>query len=382
MIPVTAGMEGITSAYCQLDDLRVHYLQAGDPDRPCIVLLHGFPELAYSWRKNIVPLAEAGYHVIAPDQRGFGRTTGWDDRYEADLYPFSTLGMAGDIIRLVTTLGKERVCLIAGHDSGAQIAAACALLRPDIFQSVIALSTPYAGAPRQIPGRVRPIRPLAEDETIRGLANLPVPRKHYTVYYSSETANRDLMNALQGLEDWFRGYFYAKSAQWEGNRPESLAGWTPEELARIPTYYIMNKDEDMAQTAQAYLSSLQGKPFPCGWLTDEDIRVYAEEYGRTGFQGGLNGYRCGTGGLNARQLALFSGRKIEVPFLYLTGEQDWGTWQFPGTVETMEKEASTQYRGIRIIRHAGHWVQQEQPEEVNREILRFLSGIVDQKLRN
>ena len=364
----------IFSSYCRIDELNVHYLHAGHPENPCIVLLHGFPELAYSWRKNMIPLSEAGYYVIAPDLRGFGRTTGWDSRYQADLYPFSAFGMAGDMIRLVTALGKESVSLIAGHDSGAQIAAVCALLRPDIFLSAMAMSTPFTGTPKRVPGKCAVVKPLEQDETILALSKLERPRKHYTIYYSSETANADLMNAPQGLADWFRGYFYAKSADWEGNRPERLSAFCASELEKIPTYYIMNRDETMAETAQFYLEAFQGRAFPCNWLDENDIKVYAEEYGRTGFQGGLNGYRCTTSGMNARELTLLAGRQLEVPFAYLAGEKDWGIWQFPGAVETMEKEASREYGGTRIIPDAGHWVQQEQPEAVNRAILDFLSG--------
>ena len=366
---------GTSSAFIRLDDLCFHYLHAGSPDNPWIVLLHGFPELAYSWRRNILPLADAGYYVVAPDLRGFGRTTGWDDSYDTPLYPFSTFGMTGDIIRLVTALGCESVRLIAGHDAGAQIAAACALLRPDIFHSVITMSTPFTGAPRREAGKVAPIKPLAQDETIRALADLPVPRKHYTLYYSSGTANEDLLNAPDGLENWFRGYFFAKSAQWEGNHPAPLSGWIPTEFEKIPTYYIMKKDRNMAETVREYMDSANEKSFPCGWLEQDDLHVYAEEYKRSGFQGGLNGYRCSTNGLNAREMALLAGRKIEVPFLYISGEKDWGTWQFPGAFETMKKDASAEFRGTVIIQQAGHWVQQEQPETVNRVILDFLADL-------
>ena len=370
---VCALPAGISSSFAELGDLSVHFLEAGNPDDPCILLLHGFPELGYSWRKNLLPLAAAGYHVIAPDLRGFGQTAGWDDRYGAPLYPFSSLGMAGDIIRLATALGKERIRLIAGHDSGAQIAAVCALLRPDLFQAVIAMSTPFSGAPSRVAGRAAAPKPLERDAVISALSNLEKPRKHYALYYASPQANGDLLRAPQGLSDWFRGYFYAKSADWPGNHPAPLSGWTADALQKIPTYYIMNQGETMAETAMAYLDSLKGAPYPCRWITPADFAVYAEEYARTGFQGALNGYRCGADGLNAAQLALFSGLKMKPPFLFLAGEKDWGVYQFPGALETMEKEASCDYRGTVLIPGAGHWVQQEQPEQVNRIILDFLS---------
>src|ERR1700704_1094899 len=124
--------------------LTVHMLEAGfeEPGRPCVLLLHGFPELAYSWRKVMLPLASAGYHVIAPDQRGYGRTTGWDDSYDAAPDPFRILNMVRDAMGLVYALGYRRVAMVAGHDAGAPVASWAALIRPDIFRTVTILSSP------------------------------------------------------------------------------------------------------------------------------------------------------------------------------------------------------------------------------------------------
>ena len=112
-----------------------------------MLLLHGFPELAYSWRKVMLPLAAAGYHVIAPDQRGYGRTTGWDGSYDADPDPFRILNMVRDAIGLVYALGYRSVAGVVGHDAGSPVAAWCALIRPDIFRSVVLMSSPFAGPP-------------------------------------------------------------------------------------------------------------------------------------------------------------------------------------------------------------------------------------------
>ena len=131
-----------------VNGLKVHMLEAGfeTPNRPCVLFLHGFPELAYSWRKVMVRLAEAGYHTVAPDQRGFGRTTGWDSRYDADLTAFSTLNMVRDALALVSALGYRSVDVV-GHDAGSPIAAWSALVRPDVFRSVGMMSAPFAGPP-------------------------------------------------------------------------------------------------------------------------------------------------------------------------------------------------------------------------------------------
>ena len=131
-----------------VNGLTVHMLEAGyeTPGRPVVLLLHGFPELAYSWRKVMLPLASAGYHVIAPDQRGYGRTTGWDDSYDADPDPFRILNMVRDATGLVYALGQRSVAMVVGHDAGAPVASWAALIRPDVFRSVTIMSSPFEGA--------------------------------------------------------------------------------------------------------------------------------------------------------------------------------------------------------------------------------------------
>ena len=127
----------------------MHVLEAGHEvsGRPCILLLHGFPELAYSWRKVMLPLAAAGFHVIAPDQRGYGRTTGWDSNYDGDLNSFRILNVVKDALALVFALGHRSVAAVVGHDFGSPVAAYCALARPDVFRSVAMMSAPFAGPP-------------------------------------------------------------------------------------------------------------------------------------------------------------------------------------------------------------------------------------------
>src|SRR5437867_7171865 len=141
---------GIRSrAVANVNGMTVHMLEAGfeRPGRPAVLLLHGFPELAYSWRKVMLPLAAAGYHVIAPDQRGYGRTTGWDDSYDADPDAFRILNMVRDSIGLVYALGHRTVAMVVGHDAGAPVASWAALIRPDIFRAVTILSSPFEGPP-------------------------------------------------------------------------------------------------------------------------------------------------------------------------------------------------------------------------------------------
>src|ERR1041385_533283 len=131
-----------------INGLDVHVLEAGfeAKGRPAVLLLHGLPELACSWRKVMPALAAAGYHVLAPDQRGYGRTTGWTADYDGDLTPFSLLNLVRDALSLVSAFGYKQVDL-AGHDFGSPVAAWCALIRPDVFRSVTLMSAPFGGAP-------------------------------------------------------------------------------------------------------------------------------------------------------------------------------------------------------------------------------------------
>src|SRR5438105_13760827 len=177
-----------------VNGLTVHVLEAGFEiqGRPLVLLLHGFPELAYSWRKVMLPLASAGYHVIAPDQRGYGRTTGWDGAYDADPDPFRILNMVRDAVGLMYALGYRSVAMVVGHDAGAPVAAWAALIRPDIFRSVAIMSSPFEGAP-SLPlntanGVPAPARAITDDELDAELAKLNPPRKYYQNYQRTRGA--------------------------------------------------------------------------------------------------------------------------------------------------------------------------------------------------
>src|SRR5580704_10652856 len=180
---------GIRSRHiANVNGMTVHILEAGygAPGRPAVLLLHGFPELAYSWRKVMLSLAAAGYHVIAPDQRGYGRTTGWDGAYDADPDPFRIFNMVRDATALVFALGYRQVAMVAGHDAGSPVAAWSALVRPDVFRSVAMMSSPFEGVP-PLPfdtanGAAPPPRPMTDDEMDAELAKLNPPRKYYQNY--------------------------------------------------------------------------------------------------------------------------------------------------------------------------------------------------------
>src|SRR5438045_5264328 len=157
----------------------MHMLEAGfeEKGRPCLLLLHGFPELAYSWRKVMLPLAAAGFHVIAPDQRGYGRTTGWDGSYDGDINAFRILNVVKDALALVFALGHRSVAAVVGHDFGSPVAAYCALTRPDVFRSVVMMSAPFGGPPVLPFGGAagRPNAPTALPELLGDLARPATP---------------------------------------------------------------------------------------------------------------------------------------------------------------------------------------------------------------
>ena len=371
---------GIRSRHiASVNGLTVHLLEAGyeTQGRPAVMLLHGFPELAYSWRKVMPLLAAAGYHVIAPDQRGYGRTTGWDDSYDADPDPFRMLNMTRDAIALVYALGHRSVAMVVGHDAGSPVAAWCALVRPDIFRSVTMMSSPFAGPPslpfNTVNGAPAPRPAATDDELDSELAKLSPPRKYYQNYYRTRSANDDMLHAPQGLHAFFRAYYFYKSADYHENKPHPLKARTAEEMAQMPTYYVMEKDKGMAATVAPFMPSadyIAG----CKWLTEAEVDVYATEYGRTGFTGALQGYRVrlGSDPKNIGELLTFSGRTIDVPSQFIAGKSDWGVYQTAGAVDKMRSEACTKMVGFHLLDGAGHWAQQEQPAQVSELLLQFL----------
>jgi pimeloyl-ACP methyl ester carboxylesterase len=356
--------------------LVMHVLEAGfeEKGRACILLLHGFPELAYSWRKVMLPLAALGFHVVAPDQRGYGRTTGWDGDYDGDVCSFRLLDVARDALGLVSALGYRSVAAVVGHDFGSPVAACCALARPDVFRSVVLMSAPFPGPPALPFNTADDARADATSSGVRvddELAKLDPPRKHYQWYYSTRQANDDMLHCRQGVHAFLRAYFHYKSADWQDNKPFPLKSWTASELAQMPTYYIMDLHKGMAETVAPYMPSA-AEIAACRWLPDSELSVYSAEFGRTGFQGGLQWYRCGTSGISAAELRLFSDRTIDVPSLFIAGSSDWGVYQRPGDFERMQSSACTRMLGARLIDGAGHWVQQEQPEQVSALLREFL----------
>lgn len=355
--------------------VNMHILEAGKADGadPCVILLHGFPELAYTWRNQLLPLARAGFHAVAPDLRGYGRSISQAVSYDDDLLPYSMLNRVSDVVGLVRALGYESVAAVVGHDWGGPTAQWCARLRPDVFRSVVSMSTPFLPAPRLPLGTVDRATATGEPDMDAALLALPRPRKHYFTYSATERANDDMWRAPQGVHALLRAMYYFKSGDWGGNRPFPLKSWSAPELARMPEYYIMDASRGIAATmaekmpSDSYIAS-------CEWMTEDDLRVYSEEFIRSGFQGGLNYYRAGSDPRFGQDLKAFAGRTIDVPACFIGGERDWATYQSPGAFEGMHT-VCRRLRGVHLIDRAGHSLAEERPMQVNEALLGFLQQV-------
>ena len=236
------------------------------------------------------------------------------------------------------------------------------------------MSAPFPGAPaprlntaNDAPGRPATSGPSVYDD----LASLAQPRKHYQRYYATREANDDLRHCAQGVHDFLRAYYHMKSADWKQNAPQPLEATTASEWAKMPRYYIMDLDKDMAQSVAPEMPSA-AEIAACKWLPDDKLAVYSAEYERTGFQGGLQAYRVRWIDEFTPESRLFAGRTIDVPSLFIVGKRDWGVYQFPGAFEAMQRTACTRMLATHLIDDAGHWVQQERPDETNELLLAFL----------
>ncbi len=368
---------GIRSRFVpDINGLRVHLLEAGfeQRGRPMVLLLHGFPEIAYSWRKIMPALAAAGFHVVAPDQRGYGRTTGWSADYDGDLRPFRILNAVRDALGLVSALGHATVAAVVGHDFGASVAAWCALVRPDVFRSLALMSAPFAGPPAlPFDTADQPPKDAAPGEDIHtALARLDRPRKHYQWYYSTRPANDDMWRCPQGVHAFLRGYFHYKSADWTGNRPHPLQSWSAGRTGQDadllhhgprPEHGRDRGAGDAVGGGDRRLP-LAARARACGLRR----RVRAERVSGRAQLVSLPHL----GAVRSRIAAVLrpqpsTCRRCSSPAA-ATGEPI----SAPALSSACKAAACTRMVGGHLIDGAGHWVQQEQPERVGKLLLEFL----------
>jgi pimeloyl-ACP methyl ester carboxylesterase len=323
MTPMTA--EDFRHRFVNTNGIRMHIAEAGEG--PLVILCHGFPECWYSWRHQLAALASAGYHAVAPDQRGYGQTDRPDG---AERY--TMLHLAGDIVGLLDALGEE-TAVIVGHDWGGPVAWNAALMRPDRFRAVAGLSVPYV-----------PRGPMSLLQAFKIAAG----EDFYMVYFQKPGQAEAVLERDPHAS--IRGILYSGSGD---ALPEYR--WNPVGAAFDPA------------------SLPQDVPLP-PWLTEADVDFYACEFGRTGFTGGLNWYRSID--LTWELTAPFAGAPIQQPSLFIAGKED-GVLRFPGmsgVIAGLQKSLPG-LRGTVLFDGCGHWVQQERPAEVNEALIRFVNAL-------
>jgi len=307
----------------ETNGINMHIAEAGQGR--LVLLLHGFPELWYSWRHQLPALAAAGYHAVAPDMRGYGGT----DAPEA-IEAYTMINHVADAAGILDALGEEKA-VVVGHDWGAPMAWHCALLHPDRFSAVVALSVPFI--PRSPAPPTQLMRQMFQD------------RFFYMLYFQEPGVAEAELEA--DVRRSLRLMLYDAS----GDAPESA--W----LARKP------KDAKLLEGAR------DPDRLP-PWLTEADLDYYVREFERTGFRGGLNRYR--NMDRDWEQLAHLAGAKVEQSALFIAGERD-GVIRFTG-MEGMKADVPN-LRDIIILPGCGHWTQQERPKEVNSALVEFLEGL-------
>ena len=391
--------DGVTSRFVDTNVLNFHVLESVPKNLynqrpPLIVCVHGFPELAYSWRYILPRLADRGYYAVAFDQRGYGRTHS-PDLKSIPGHTFRPMSLVKDTIALVQALGYSHIHTIVGHDFGAVTATYMTLARgsaapPDFVRSLVLMSHPWKGvhpipfntsptpslpAPSQPEGD--PYAATKDPDIHNNLAKIEGrPRKHYKWYYCTRPSTREMTEPTgKPLHEFLRGYFHLKSADWSGNHdppPHPLKSWTATELAKMPHYYIMPLHATMREAVAQDMADQSTSSYGTNWLSDEDLAVYVSEYTRTTFGPPMNWYRIQTSPEAASDSIMFVGKKLSVPVKFVSGRQDWGTYQEPGAVDAMESGRSVEkgcYLGTVLVDGAGHWVNQEQWARCVEEII-------------
>jgi epoxide hydrolase A/B len=326
-------MTGLRHRTVETNGIRMHLAEQGEG--PLVLLCHGFPESWYSWRHQLKALAEAGFHAVAPDMRGYGQT---DQPSEIDQY--TLLHLVGDVVGLLDALGVEQA-VIVGHDWGAPVAWLAAQLRPDRFRRVIGLSVPFR--PRA-PVRPTTVMPETEDAIF------------YQLYF--QTPGVAEAEFEHDVRRFIRGVVYANSGDMPVQVPKDQVGMVPRTggfAARMATQ-------------PANPATLPP------WLTEADIDFYAAEFARSGFRGGLNYYR--NIDRNWELLAPFAGAKVTIPALYIAGDRDL-VMAFRGMDQLVANLAHfvPQLRRTVILPGCGHWTQQERAAEVNEAMIEFLRSL-------
>ncbi len=322
-------MTGITHRSIDSNGIRMHVAEAGRG--PLVVLCHGFPECWYSWRHQLLALADAGYHAVAPDMRGYGGT---DAPAAVDQY--SIFHLVGDIVGLLDALEAPRA-VVVGHDWGAPVAWHCALFRPDRFRGVAGFSVPYYPRASRRPSLAMP----RSDDAV-----------FYQTYFNDEGVaetefDADVRRTLRNIA-WL----------WSGDRPRDGSAV---DRAMVPVGGPMLADVG----APAQLPA---------WLSEADVDVYADAFRRSGFRGPLNWYR--NIDRNWEQTAPWAGAQIRIPALYMVGERDL-VLGFKGMDRLLPnlQQVIPALRVNQVVPGCGHWIQRERAALVSDALLAFVKDL-------
>jgi pimeloyl-ACP methyl ester carboxylesterase len=320
---------GIQHKFVETNGIKMHYAEMGKG--PLVVLIHGFPELWYSYRHIIPALANAGYHVVAPDMRGYGQTDA-PPRVE----DYTQFQFVGDIVGLINSLG-EKSAVVVGHDWGAPVAYNTALLRPDIVRGVVLLSVPFGV---RGPGGIKPTEGMKQ--------RMPGGMVFYQTYFQAPgVAEKDLEADVQKS---LRMLLYSAS----GSIPKEHK-WR----------YVMKSNEKA-------LDTMTDPPALPKWLTQADLDYFTKEFTRTGFRGGLNWYR--NQDFFWQNTGFLIGRQLLQPTLYIAGTDDAVVEFARGGVDNIEKSVPNLWRKV-MLPGVGHWTEQEAPAEVSKHTIEFLKTL-------
>lgn len=319
-------MVTVTGRFVDANGVGLRVYEAGPRDGPLVILAHGFPELAFSWRHQLPVLAAAGYRVLAPDQRGCGGSTRPDS-----LEAYDITALSGDLIGLIDEAGADRAALI-GHDMGAMVAWNTALLHPDRVAAVAGLSFPPVPRPR-----------IPPTEAFRRIVG--------------------------------DNFFYILYFQQPGPADAEMAADPRRAMRRLLAGLQAPPDDAAAQrmpddTAEGFIDRLAEPQQLPDWLTGAELDHYAQEFGRTGFTGALNWYR--NFDRNWHIMGSPVTETVGVPALFIGGTAD-PVLAFTRT-DRVGEVVTGPYRQV-MLEGAGHWIQQERPDEVNAELLAFLSEV-------
>jgi pimeloyl-ACP methyl ester carboxylesterase len=329
-------LPGLSHGSVAANGIEIHYEEIGEG--PLVVFCHGWPESWYSWRHQLPAVADAGFRAVALHMRGYGLTTS-----PADVDKYTITDIVGDVVAVVDGL-RERSAVVVGHDWGAPVAWYSALTRPDLFRAVAALSVPFLPATGELPDG------MTVNDVMRTAAG--PGRDYYRLFFqepgvAEADLERDVRTSMLGVLYTLSGDVLAN-----GDRTDPHDGHFP-----VGTTFVQS------------LSIPDRLP---AWLTEEDLNHYVDEITRSGFRGGLSWYR----NINRIPgcLAPWVGATIDQPSFYMAGLTDLIAGNTPDAIATM-RGALTDLRHCELVENAGHWIQQERPEEVTSALVGFLRGL-------